>query len=376
MSTTAAALATCARCLKELPRASYSTNQWKGKGASGRLCKLCVGLAILPGARGAPPDDEDDGGAWVAYLIASPTRSSFVGVAPLGALDAALAAHNGDGADGPAETALLRPWRLSGTARRPSREAAERCAWTVAQESGFRARYAALSACERIGYDDDARCGAYDPRRALDGLTYARLEFAHPTDASRSLSVRALVDTGSNDCELRGSLIEKLRLPKLEGSVVSPRPRTEPGPIGRSGPSDGPTVPRAALRDCRRHHDRELAVPRAADRARPQRRGARGPSATVTPLLAPRGLPASRGLRCARRDAPCTAWQVLLSPSEADDAESDGSSYESESEGEEDFDAIHGFDSTSDDGMLGHDALAALGLAVDCRSRALVALPE
>ena len=39
-------------------------------------------------------------------------------------------------------------------------------------------------------------------------------------------------------------------------------------------------------------------------------------------------------------------------------------------------DAVFGFEKVSDDALLGHDALAALGLAVDCRYRRLLPLDQ
>ena len=45
-------------------------------------------------------------------------------------------------------------------------------------------------------------------------------------------------------------------------------------------------------------------------------------------------------------------------------------------ESDEELDQRFGFDRVSDEGMLGHTALAALNLAVDCRRRRLVALPD
>ena len=62
--------------------------------------------------------------------------------------------------------------------------------------------------------------------------------------------------------------------------------------------------------------------------------------------------------------------QVVLSPADGD--ESDDESDESD----EELDARFGFDRVSDEGMLGHTALAALNLAVDCRRRRLVALAD
>ena len=51
-----------------------------------------------------------------------------------------------------------------------------------------------------------------DPGRALDGMTYVQIEVSNPEDPERCLSVRALVDTGSTDCELKGRLIDQLDL--------------------------------------------------------------------------------------------------------------------------------------------------------------------
>ena len=256
---------------------------------------------------------------WVAYLIASPTRSSFVGVAPIHALAQELAAHNGEDPENePPETVIGRPWKFSGMAERPTRKLAERCAWSVSQASGFRARYAELLRCQHDEPSDAAGQCAYDRERALDGLTYAMVKFVNPRDESRHVTVRALVDTGSNDCELRAPLIETLGLPRLDGNA-------------HFETAAGITITNALYR------------------------------AKVTVMGRTSG--------------------VLLSPAEGSEDSDEGSSSssaseEEESEGEEDFDELHGFDSTSDDAMLGHDALAALGLAVDCRRRRLVPLPE
>ena len=62
--------------------------------------------------------------------------------------------------------------------------------------------------------------------------------------------------------------------------------------------------------------------------------------------------------------------RVVLSPADGD--ESDDESDESD----EELDQRFGFDRVSDEGMLGHTALAALNLAVDCRRRRLVALAD
>ena len=62
--------------------------------------------------------------------------------------------------------------------------------------------------------------------------------------------------------------------------------------------------------------------------------------------------------------------RVVLSPADGD--ESDDESDESD----EELDARFGFDRVSDEGMLGHTALAALNLAVDCRNGGSWRCPE
>lgn len=146
-----------------------------------------------------------------------------------------------------------------------------------------------------------------------DGLTYAKIEFINPADPSRAMSVRVMVDTGATDCELRSELIEQLRLPPTgEGALFETA----------SGITTSAPLYRATVR-------------------------AFGRSATV-----------------------------LLSPAEHDEDESsDDDDETSNGEGRDAFDAEHGFDRVSDDGLLGHDCLAALNLAVDCRRRRLIELP-
>jgi len=51
-------------------------------------------------------------------------------------------------------------------------------------------------------------------------MTYAMIEVSHPDDASRSRRVRALVDTGSTDCEVRGETVAALGLPET-GEVAA-----------------------------------------------------------------------------------------------------------------------------------------------------------
>lgn len=47
--------------------------------------------------------------------------------------------------------------------------------------------------------------------QALDALTYVRVEFCHPADG-RCVGVVALVDTGSNDCDLNMASIDTWQL--------------------------------------------------------------------------------------------------------------------------------------------------------------------
>ena len=136
--------------------------------------------------------------------------------------------------------------------------------------------------------------------------------------------MRALVDTGSTDCELRQSSIDELRLAPLPGESV------------RFETAAGIEVD-AAL------YQAIVRIPSVA------------------------------------REALC-----LLSPAEKSGDDEDGGSDgvdgdddddDSDDGGGDDDDDEFGLGEISDDALLGHDALAALGLAVDCRRRALVVLP-
>ena len=62
--------------------------------------------------------------------------------------------------------------------------------------------------------------------------------------------------------------------------------------------------------------------------------------------------------------------RVVLSPADGDELDDESD------ESDEELDQRFGFDRVSDEGMLGHTALAALNVAVDCRKRRLVALPD
>ena len=198
-------------------------------------------------------------------------------------------------------------------------EAAEAIAAVVSSSSGFRAR---LEAMKALAEKDPslARALKLDPARALDGMTYARIEISNPEEPGRFVSVRALVDTGSTDCELRGHLIEQIDL----------RPDSDCGFAlfeTAAGITTHAPVYRAIVRTC-------------------------------------------------GREASC-----LLSPAEMDEDEDE----EEEEDDDEDevvgvtpragFDAAFGFEKVSDDALLGHDALAALGLAVDTSRRRLFPTP-
>lgn len=296
--------------------------------------------AAAAGCGTAPFADLEADGPWVAYLLLSPTRSSLAGAAHSGSLDRLVAWHNGEldegggeppdaPREGPSETALLRPWRLADAVSCDGRDAARRAAWRVSRASGFRARLAALRAC-RGG--EDAGAGArrdgdaeadLDLRAGLDGLTYVPVEFAHPADPARRVTVRALVDTGSSDCDLRQGLIDSLGLPADDGSLR----RSPFGFVGATLRAGFTQVETAAGRQV------EMPVYRAL-------------------------------VRVMGREA-----SVLLSP--ADEPEDGG-----RSSGEDEEDKEFGLDSATDDALLGSEALAALGLLVDCRNRRLVLPPS
>ena len=140
--------------------------------------------------------------------------------------------------------------------------------------------------------------------------------------AAREDQLRALVDTGSTDCELKGRLIEQLDL----------RPDTDAG---------------FALFETAAGIQTEAQIYRAT-------------------------------IQVCGREALC-----LLSPAEAqaeeedeDDEEEDGEEEEKDAAGVDEIEAAFGFEAMSDDALLGHDALAALGLAVDCSRRRLFPVPS
>ena len=148
-----------------------------------------------------------------------------------------------------------------------------------------------------------------------DGMTYAVVEFANPAEPSRTVRVEALVDTGATDCEISQSLIDELGLTPFDQATFET--------------AAGISMSSALYRAIVRVEGRESLV--------------------------------------------------LLSPSEKDEEEDSDDSEDAEDAAaraaDAALDAAHGFKAISDDGLLGHDALAALGLLVDCGRRKLVPAP-
>lgn len=238
-------------------------------------------------------------GRWAAYVLASPSRASFVGVTPLAedGLARTLAAHNGEMGVGPPVSLPGRPWRLAAVAEFAKKEEAEQVAGGVSKANGLRARIAVLRRL-RVGVGETHHSAPrFNPRAALDGPTYAVVEFEHPHDAQKCAEVRALVDSGSTDCDLRRGLIKALSLPVDAGSGAA-------------------------------HFETAAGV------------------TIETPIHQAR-------IRVAGREA-----LVRVSPMDEEGMD-DG-----------------GFSTNTDDALLGHDALAALGLLVDCRNRRLIAAPD
>ena len=245
--------------------------------------------------------------SFATVLLVSPCRSSVVTVVEEAAMSKLEARFNDL-----ESIALYRPWRLASKRSFATREAAERCAVATAAASGVRARLRALDAWVDGGGGSCPAIGSFDdPRRSLDGLTYVMAEFSNPAKPKKRVGpLRMMVDTGSNDCELSGELINKLGLKPFETALFE----TAAG------------------------------------------------ITTEAPVFKAK-------IHVMGREA-----NVLLSPAEGESDDDD--SGDDEDGGEEDFDEKFGFDKTSDDALLGHDALAELGFAVDCRKRELIPLPQ
>mmetsp|Transcript_56215 Transcript_56215/g.126468 ORF Transcript_56215/g.126468 Transcript_56215/m.126468 type:complete len:429 (-) Transcript_56215:19-1305(-) len=377
---------------------------------------------------------------WVAYLLASPTRSSLTGVARSGAdVEAAAALHNGLlDTPGPADTELLRPWKLAEVVSCGSEAQARVVARHVNLRSGFRSRLAALRQCAQQLPQEDGSLEEPKLRESLDCLTYVRVEFANPDDPSHAVSAVALVDTGATDCDLRQELIDKLNLRRGKAGkavfqtaagrtmnsalhtvlvrVQGHEATTQVCPIeadeeeeedgddldrlfGFSSQSDDAVLGRKALAaldllvDCRSRSLVEAAASKASARsvklkggthviakfAHPSKPGrtltakalidtgstdidlqSRTIKALELPIDADEGVaqfetaggveiqaPIHRGMVSI---ADCSAV-VRISPSEEDGSDEDDD---------------------SDEALLGHDALASLGLLVDCRRQQLL----
>lgn len=265
---------------------------------------------------------------WTTVLLYSATRSSYVATCKKDEVDAQTKLL--DGSDPEGALAIGAPWRIACVAERSTQESAAAVSQAVAKCGGFRARFRACDALRMAAPSKEAPPaaevaaalagidlglhGECSPLDALDGMTYAWVEVRHP-DQTDFVRVRTLVDTGSTDCELKDDLIRKLKLP-----------------------ATGETA----------HF--ETAIGRV----------------TEQPIY-------EAVIRVLGREA-----RVVLSPADGDDSDDDDDSdkSESESDSDEELDERFGFDKVSDEGMLGHTALAALNLAVDCRKRRLVALPD
>ena len=244
-------------------------------------------------------------------LLVCPCRTSFIAVVEEASLEQLVQQHNSGGDDD--SLALYRPWRLAAQRKFATREEAERCACAVSAGSGVRARVRALKA-----YDDEAHVHR---RACVSG------EFADPR---RSLDGLTYVRAEFLNAE---------------------RPQHRTGPV-RLLVDTGST-------DCELPGSQIEAL-----KLRPVESALFETAAGITMQA-----PVYRAtVQVLGREA-----DVLLGPAELD--EDDEESEEEREEGEEDFDVKFGFEKVSDEGLLGHDALAALGFAVDCRRRELVPLP-
>mmetsp|Transcript_104229 Transcript_104229/g.291995 ORF Transcript_104229/g.291995 Transcript_104229/m.291995 type:complete len:434 (-) Transcript_104229:230-1531(-) len=246
-------------------------------------------IATTAAAGEAPQMGGSALGEWAAYLLVSPTRSSLAGAARSADIPRILRLHNGESQEpGPEATRLLRPWRLAERVDFSDAAGARHAAAAIARASGFRARLATLRGAARAAPEGEG------PTDAEDGV-----EFSNPK-SGKSVTVVALVDTGSSDCDLRQELIGRLGLPRC----------------------------RAGLPSCF-----ETAAGRIVE----------APSYSAR-------------LRVLGREV-----DVRVNPTDEDDDEE-----------EDEEDRAMGLVSSTDDAVLGCQALAALGLCVDCAGRRLV----
>ena len=255
---------------------------------------------------------------WAAVLLYSATRSSYVAVCKSDDVERQPGVL--DEAEGPLSVAA--PWRIACVAERPSKEGAEAVASAVAKCGGFRARFRACEALRLAAPSRDAPPAA----AVADALSSIDLGLHGECGAADALDgmTYAWVDVRHPD--------------KTE--FVRVRTLVDTGST-----------------DCELKADviRRLGLPATGETAHFETAVGR---VTEQPIY-------EAVIRVLGREA-----RVVLSPADGDesDDESDAS--------DEELDQRFGFDRVSDEGMLGHTALAALNLAVDCRKRRLVALPE
>ena len=256
---------------------------------------------------------------WAAVLLYSATRSSYVAVCKSDDVDKQPSRLDASD-DGP--LAVAAPWRIACVAERRSKEGAEAVASAVAKCGGFRARFRACDALRLAAPSRDAPPAA----AVADALSSIDLGLHGECGAADALDgmTYAWVDVRHPD--------------KTE--FVRVRTLVDTGST-----------------DCELKADviRRLGLPATGETAHFETAVGR---VTEQPIY-------EAVIRVLGREA-----RVVLSPADGD--ESDDESDESD----EELDARFGFDRVSDEGMLGHTALAALNLAVDCRKRRLVALPE
>ena len=257
---------------------------------------------------------------WAAVLLYSATRSSYVAVCKSDDVDKQPGVLDASDADGP--LAVAAPWRIACVAERPNKEGAEAVAAAVAKCGGFRARLRACDALRLAAPSRDA-----PPAAAV-------------ADALSSIDLGLHGECGSVDA-LDGMTYAwvDVRHPD-KADFVRVRTLVDTGST-----------------DCELKADviRKLGLPATGETAHFETAVGR---VTEQPIY-------EAVIRVLGREA-----RVVLSPADGD--ESDDESDESD----EELDARFGFDRVSDEGMLGHTALAALNLAVDCRKRRLVALAD
>ena len=255
---------------------------------------------------------------WAAVLLYSATRSSYVAVCERDDVERQPGVL--DEAEGPLSVAA--PWRIACVAERRTKEGAEAVASAVAKCGGFRARFRACDALRLAAPSRDA-----PPAAAV-------------ADALSSIDLGLHGECGAADA-LDGMTYAwvDVRHPE-KADFVRVRTLVDTGST-----------------DCELKADviRKLGLPATGETAHFETAVGR---VTEQPIY-------EAVIRVLGREA-----RVVLSPADGD--ESDDESDESD----EELDQRFGFDRVSDEGMLGHTALAALNLAVDCRKRRLVALPD